>query len=165
MPPVLSLLPPHASPRSGSVLRVVCVNFTGLSRIIERQSYRRAIAGYDDIMSYGGRFESPLGRRVAQIMQPALETLLGKTGLRVLEYHLEKLLQEDPYSVLCSEPHRFYLAVKNIFGQGADMMIRIMAKKMIEEGALEASDPSEFLEALKDQRKGREKLLKMLRLL
>mgnify|MGYP000325784323 CR=1 FL=1 len=45
------------------------------------------------------------------------------------------------------------------------MMIRIMAKKMIEEGALEASDPSEFLEALKDQRKGREKLLKMLRLL
>lgn len=82
-----------------------------------------------------------------------------------MEYHLEKLLQEDPYSVLCNEPHRFYLAVKSVFGQGADMMIRIMAKKMIEEGVLEASDPSEFLEALKDQQKGREKLLKMLRLL
>jgi len=145
-------------------LRFTYVNFTELLGIIERQSYRHAIASYNETMSYGERFESPLGRHVAQIIRPALEALLGKTGLRVLEHHLEKLLQEDPYSVLCSEPHRFYLAVKNIFGEGADMMIRIMAKKMIEEGVLEASDPNEFLEALKDQWKGREKLLKMLRL-
>jgi hypothetical protein len=117
-----------------------------------------------EIMSCDEPFEGPFERRAAQIMRPALEALLGKTGLKVLEYHLEKLLHGDPYSILCTEPHRFYLAMKNIFGEGADAMVQVIAKKMIDKGILETSSPSEFLEALKDPQKGREKLLKMLKL-
>ena len=43
-------------------------------------------------------------------------------------------------------------------------MVQVIAKKMIDKGILETSSPSEFLEALKDPQKGREKLLKMLKL-
>lgn len=107
---------------------------------------------------------SPSGRDAARIIRPVLEAFLGKTGLRVLEYHLEKLLQKDPYEALCSDPHSFYLAMRNLFGQGADIIIQTMAKKMMDENILDARDPNELLDALKDQREGRKKLLKILRL-
>lgn len=115
-------------------------------------------------MSHQEYSPSPSGREVARIIRPVLETLLGRTGLRVLEYHLEKLLQNDPYDALCADPHSFHVAMRRLFGQGADAMIRIMAKKMIEENILDAEDPNELLEALKDPREGRKKLLRMLRI-
>lgn len=130
----------------------------------EEHSYRHAWQSICETMSHRERHSKFSGTDLARVIRPVFETFLGRAGLRVLEYHLEKLLQNDPYETLYADPHSFYLAVRSIFGQGADAIIQLMAKKMIEENILDLRDPDEFLKTLKDPQRGREKLSRMLRI-
>jgi len=103
-------------------------------------------------------------RYVAHVLRSALKGLLGESGLMVLEFHLNKRLQGDMYEIFYENPHRFYQALRDFFGSGADAVLRIIAQKLIEEGHLEAASPQEFVEVLKNPGEGGRKLWKMFKL-
>jgi len=111
----------------------------------------------------GGGAE-PHKRYVAHVLRSALKSLLGESSLIVLEFHLNKRLQGDMYEIFYENPHRFYQALRDFFGSGADAVLRIIAQRLIEEGHLEVSNPREFVEVLKGPGGGRRELWKMFKL-
>jgi len=86
---------------------------------------------------------------VRQALRSALSSLLGEQSLRVLEFHLNRILGGSLYDVFYDDPHRFYKAIRGFFGSGADSVIELVASKLMEEGFLSADDPREFLELLR----------------
>jgi len=108
----------------------------------------------------GGGAE-PHKRYVAHVLRSTLKSLLGESGLMVLEFHLNKRLQGDMYEAFYENPHRFYQALRDFFGSGADAVLRIIAQKLIEDGHLEAASPQEFIEVLRRPSQGRRELWKM----
>ena len=71
----------------------------------------------------------PHKRYVTYALRSALKSLLGESGLMVLEFHLNKRLQEDMYEAFYENPHGFYQTLRDLFGPGADAVIRIIAQK------------------------------------
>jgi len=110
------------------------------------------------------QWEEPHKRYVAYVLCSTLKSLLGESGLMVLEFHLNKRLQGDMYEAFYENPHRFYQALRGFFGSGADAVLRIIAQKLMEDGHLEAASPQEFVKVLKNPGEDRWKLWKMFRL-
>jgi len=94
--------------------------------------------------------ETPHKSYVSQAVRSALKSLLGESGLYVLEYHLNKRLGRDLYDAFYEDPHGFYRALASLFGSGTDAILRILGKRLIEDGWIEARDPSEFVDAMRD---------------
>ena len=111
----------------------------------------------------GGGAE-PHKRYVTHVFYSALKSLLGESGLMVLEFHLNKRLQGDMYEAFYENPHGFYQALRDFFGSGVDTILRIIAQKLIEGGHLEAASPQEFVEVLKNPGEGGRKLWRMFKL-
>jgi len=111
---------------------------------------------FDSIPSGGC---DPHKRYVAHVLRSAFKSLLGESGLTVLEFHLRKRLQGDIYEVFYENPHGFYQALGDFLGPGVDAILRIIAQKLIESGHLEASSPGEFVEVLKNPGEGGRRML------
>ncbi|MDJ0269176.1 MAG: hypothetical protein NXY59_01245 [Aigarchaeota archaeon] len=71
----------------------------------------------------GMTLESPTISIVRRMIENAFEAILGPNAHRVLMYHLSRRLHDEPYNILLEEPSRFYAALKEIFGVGADTLI------------------------------------------
>ena len=67
----------------------------------------------------------------------AFEVILGSNGLYVLKFHLERRLGADMYGVFYENPHRFYKALEDFLGGGADALTRLIFTWLIENGYLE----------------------------
>ena len=111
----------------------------------------------------GGGTE-PHKRYVIHVLRSTLKSILGEPNLMILEFHLNKRLQGDMYEAFYENPHRFYQALRDFFGSGADAVLRIIAQKLIEGGHLEAASPQEFVEVLKNPGEGGRKLWRMFKL-
>jgi len=112
----------------------------------------------------GGGSETFHKSYIAHILRSTLKSLLGESGLRVLEFHLEKRLQGDMYEVFYENPHSFYKALQSFFGSGVDVVLRITAQKLIEEGYLETTNPQEFINILKNPSGDKRELQKIFKL-
>jgi len=104
--------------------------------------------------------EEVLGEDLKFILSRAFESLLGSNGVRVLRFHVEQRLGRDMYEVFCEDPGRFYRALSDIFGMGAEPLMRLIARWLNEKGYMDNLDPNEFVRLLK---KGGEEAVQMLR--
>ncbi len=102
---------------------------------------------------------------IRQALHFALVSLLGEQSLKVLEFHLNRVLGGNLYDVFYDDPRRFYEAVKSFFGSGADSVIELVASKLLEDGYLDANGPQEFLElVIKGDEESKRRLRNMFKL-
>lgn len=90
------------------------------------------------------KLRAAIGRGLKEV----LSTMLGSNGLRALRYHLERKLGENMYDVFYDNPCRFYKGLKSFLGFGAEPLMRLIARGLIERGYIEGLTPREFLELL-----------------
>jgi len=83
------------------------------------------------------------------ILSRAFESLLGSNGVRVLRFHVERRLGRDMYDVFYEDTVKFYKALSEFFGAGAEPLMRLVARWLNENGYMEGLDPDEFIELLK----------------
>jgi len=90
----------------------------------------------------------------------AFESLLGSAGVRVLRFHVERRLGQDMYDVFYEDPGKFYRALSDFFGAGAEPLMRLIARWLNENGYMENLNPDEFVSLLK---KGGEEAAQIIR--
>ena len=83
------------------------------------------------------------------ILSRAFESLLGSNGVRVLRFHVERRLGRDIYDVFYEDPGKFYKALSDFLGAGAEPLMRLIARWLNENGYMGDLDPDEFIELLK----------------
>jgi hypothetical protein len=84
------------------------------------------------------------------ILSKAFESLLGSNGVRVLRFHVERRLGQDMYDVFCEDPSRFYRALSDLFGIGADPLMRLIARWLSDNGYMDDLDANEFVKLVKE---------------
>jgi vacuolar-type H+-ATPase subunit C/Vma6 len=90
-----------------------------------------------------------LVRYIKEVFRSTLRDLLGPSGLNALERYLNRKLQDDMYEVFVDSPSTFYNVLRSFLGKGADAILRIAAKKLIDEGKIEGLSAEEFIELMK----------------
>lgn len=100
-------------------------------------------------------------KTVAEALRSALLSIFGETCLSALEYHLTKILGNDPYRVFYEDPSRFYQGLKTFFGPGAEKILEIIFLRLQQMGALEFVSPAEILAMLERSTEARNEILKM----
>ena len=82
----------------------------------------------------------------------AFEVILGSNGLYVLKFHLERRLGADMYGVFYENPHRFYKALEDFLGGGADALMRLTFAWLIQNEHLNPMNlkPEDFVKLLKE---------------
>jgi hypothetical protein len=83
------------------------------------------------------------------ILSRAFESLLGSAGVRVLRFHVERRLGQDMYDAFYEDPGKFYKALSEIFGAGAEPLMRLIARWLSDKGYMENLNPDEFVSLLK----------------
>ncbi|RLG06050.1 MAG: hypothetical protein DRN65_06005 [Thaumarchaeota archaeon] len=85
-------------------------------------------------------------------LSEALRSLLGNSGLHAFRFHVEKRLGMDMHEAFYEDPHRFYEAVEDVFGRGADALIRLIFDWLVQNGYLEAENltANDFIKFLKE---------------
>ena len=84
------------------------------------------------------------------ILPRAFESLLGSNGAKVLRFHVERKLGQDMYDIFHEDPSRFYRALSDLFGIGAESLMRLVARWLKENGYLKDLDTNEFVRLLKE---------------
>jgi len=82
------------------------------------------------------------------ILSRAFESLLGFNGVRVLRFHVERRLGRDMYDVFYEDPGKFYKALSDFLGAGAEPLMRLIAQWLNENGYMEDLNPDEFVSQL-----------------
>jgi len=82
-------------------------------------------------------------------LSKAFESLFGSTSVRALRFHVERRLGQDMYDVFLSDPGKFYKAISDFFGAGAEPLMRLIARWLSENGYMENLNPDEFVSLLK----------------
>ena len=97
-------------------------------------------------------------------LKDKLSSLLGNSGVRVLEYSLARVLREDPFTVFIESPRAFYNGMSRIFGKGADALLRLLFASILRQNlATPSTSPEELLLYLKiGDMESRTKLIKEL---
>ena len=85
---------------------------------------------------------------------------MGSAGVRVLRFHVERRLGRDMYDVFYEDPGKFYKALSEFFGAGAEPLMRLVARWLNENGYMEGLDPNEFIEILKRGGEGAAQMLR-----
>jgi hypothetical protein len=97
-------------------------------------------------MQAGGK---GLGGEVFKLfISRAFESLLGPTSVMALRFHVERRLGRDMYEVFYEDPGRFYKVLRELLGSGAEMLMRLVARWLNENGYMEGLDPDKFIELL-----------------
>ena len=102
--------------------------------------------------------ESELRRYVGASLSEALKDLLG-LGAIVLELYLSRRLGGNMYEIFFENPHRFYLELKNLFGAGAEHLLRNIVDWLIRKNRISGLDADEFIKLLKEDREDSRKML------
>jgi hypothetical protein len=89
------------------------------------------------------------GGNLRSILSKAFGSLLGSNGVKVLSFHMERRLGRDMYDVFYEDPGRFYRALSDFFGIGAEPLMRLVARWLNENGYVDDLDPDEFIRLLK----------------
>jgi len=84
------------------------------------------------------------------ILPKAFESLLGSNGAKVLRFHVERKLGQDMYDIFHEDPGRFYRTLSDLFGIGAESLMRLVARWLKENGYLRDLDANEFVRLLKE---------------
>ncbi len=100
-------------------------------------------------------------RKVKETLRSALHSIFGDTCLSALEYHLTKILGNDPYGTFYEDPSRFYQGLKTFFGQGAEKILEIIFLRLQQMGKIELVSPAEILAMLESGPEARNEILKM----
>ena len=74
---------------------------------------------------------------------------MGSNGVRVLRFHVERRLGRDMYDVFSEDPGKFYKALSDFLGAGAEPLMRLIARWLNENGSMENLNPDEFVSQLK----------------
>ena len=94
------------------------------------------------------------------ILYKAFESILGSSGAKALRYHVELRLGQDMYDVFCEDPGRFYRALSDCFGIGAETMMLVIARWLNDNNYTDGLDVEKFIRVLK---KGGEEARQMIR--
>ena len=108
-----------------------------------------------DLMSEKSEFTPPI--RMA--FREAFKSILGDSGVRVLEFHVRRISSSDLYELLYNDPRRFYETLTRFFGQGAKAFVRILANALIDKYQLNDVSLEEFAAIMRGEREdARDKL-------
>jgi len=102
------------------------------------------------LITRGPEAEKVLMEDLKHILSKAFESLLGSNGVRVFRFHVERRLGQDMYDVFCEDPSKFYRALRDIFGIGAEPLMRLIARWLSENGYMDNLDSNEFVRLLKE---------------
>lgn len=70
--------------------------------------------------------------RVAQrIFEEATTSSLGSTFNIIISFHLKQKFSKDPYNVLLDNPKMFYDGLKEVLGEGAEAVIKLVGNYLI----------------------------------
>ena len=99
-----------------------------------------------------------------RILQNILESILGSSGRIALEYHLSRILGEEPLQVFIENPRRFYEALREIFGEnGARVTFRLLCGKLAELSKAVYPTPEDLFELmLKDEKAARREIRRLI---
>jgi hypothetical protein len=95
-----------------------------------------------------------VGEVLRSILSKAFESILGSSGAMALRFHVERRLGRDMYDVFCEDPGKFYRALNDCFGRGAESIMLIVARWLSGNGYVDNLRPDEFIKLL--QRGGEE---------
>ena len=98
------------------------------------------------------RTEEELKNVIRYSLSKAFESLLGGNGLYVLRFHVERRLDMDMYEAFYEDPHKFYKAVEDFLGEGAEALMRLIIAWLIQNGYLEVANltADNFMKLLKE---------------
>lgn len=100
---------------------------------------------------------------IKMFFQGAFHSLLGESGARVLEFHMTRILGSDPYYVLYDNPKAFCDGLRGFLGSGANALLKILSKKIINEYHLENISPDEIVELMESgSRESRERFINLI---
>lgn len=68
-----------------------------------------------------------------KVIEEATTTALGPTCNTVIEFHLKQKFGRDPSEVFVEDPRTFYIALKEIFGAGAESIISLIGTYLVNE--------------------------------
>jgi len=88
---------------------------------------------------------------VRSILREELESILGSSGLMVLEYQLKKIVGGDPYEVLCKDPKFFYSSLRKIFKDSTDHFLKIIMRDIIQNYELNDISPEKLVSVFKGE--------------
>jgi len=69
-----------------------------------------------------------VGEVFRSILSEAFESILGSNGAKALRFHVERRLGRDMYDVFYEDPGKFYRALSDSFGRGAESIMLIVAR-------------------------------------
>jgi len=76
--------------------------------------------------------------------------MLGPSFHVVIMFHLKRQLNHDPYEVLWEDPYAFYAKLRELFGYGAETIVRLVGKKLAEKYAINFA-PEELQKLMTDK--------------
>lgn len=84
------------------------------------------------------------------ILSKAFESILGSSGAKALRFHVERRLGRDMYDVFYEDPGKFYRALSDCFGRGAETMMLIVARWLNDNNYTDGLDMEKFIRVLKE---------------
>lgn len=88
--------------------------------------------------------------RVKNVFRSAVRGLLGANGSRVLEFHMARILEEDPYEVLYRDPRKFCEGLRSFFGNGTTAFLRILASSLLKTQRITGVTVDEVVKLMND---------------
>ena len=99
--------------------------------------------------------------KVRKIFGEIMGSALGPSISVIIGFQLEKRLNRDPFEVLWENPKAFYTELRNMFADGAEVLISVVARGLMKRYNLGLSS-DEFLKLISsDDEKSKEKLHKI----
>jgi hypothetical protein len=72
-----------------------------------------------------------LQRVTRKIFEEATTSSLGSTFHIIISFHLKQKFSKDPYNVLLDNPKMFYDGLKEVLGEGAEAVIKLVGNYLI----------------------------------
>ncbi|MGP3667365.1 MAG: hypothetical protein ACKD6N_00685 [Candidatus Bathyarchaeota archaeon] len=98
-----------------------------------------------------------LQQKISKFFQNVLEQNFGSSFNSVLNFYFKKKYGCSPYEVLWENPYAFYTTLKEVFGSGGEVVVRVIAENLIRKCSVNLP-PDEVIKLIK---KGRSKQSKI----
>ena len=85
---------------------------------------------------------------VKGIFRDTIRTIFGENGSKILELHLRRVLNRDPYDALYDNPKLFCDGLRSFFGNGTRGLLRIIAGTLIKEYKIQNISPDHLVSLL-----------------
>ncbi|MCD6421177.1 MAG: hypothetical protein J7L17_02065 [Thaumarchaeota archaeon] len=80
-----------------------------------------------------------LAPAIREELKRIISSILGESGVEVLDFHLRKCMGVGLLEALIEDPRRLYACLRRIYGDGADAVIMLLGEALIKTYGLDIS--------------------------